>query len=70
MLVVGVPLGLVAGSFLWDRVVEPITSGTATVVPALLLLIVPLVLLAALASSRVAARRAGRRHVSEVLRAQ
>jgi hypothetical protein len=70
MLVVGVPLGLVAGSFLWDRVVEPITSGTAAVVPALLLLIVPLVLLAALASSRVAARRAGRRHVSEVLRAQ
>jgi putative ABC transport system permease protein len=70
ILIIGVPAGLVLGSALWRHIADGIGVHPGAVLSPWLLLIPPLVLLVAIGSSLVPARRAAREQITELLRAE
>jgi ABC-type lipoprotein release transport system permease subunit len=69
-LVIGVPLGLLAGSLLWANVADQLGVRDDPVVTPLLVLLVPASLLVAVVASLSSARRARRLPVATMLRAE
>jgi predicted lysophospholipase L1 biosynthesis ABC-type transport system permease subunit len=70
MLVIGIPIGLVAGSALWNVVADDLGVHDVAIITPLLFLLVPLTLLVAIGASLYPARRARRAPVAEVLRVE
>jgi hypothetical protein len=70
VLVIGLPLGLLLGISVWNRVADGLGVDMGAVLSPWLLLLVPLALLVALAASIVPARRARRAPVADLLHAE
>lgn len=70
MLVIGVPLGLVLGSAVWNTVADDLGVADTAVFSPLLLLLVPLALVVAVGASLYPSRRARRAPVAAVLRVE
>ena len=70
MLVIGIPVGLVAGSAVWHAVAADLGVAETVVLSPLILLLVPLALVVAIVASLYPSRRARRAPVAAVLRVE
>jgi hypothetical protein len=70
MLVIGIPVGLLAGSAIWNAVADDLGVADAVVLSPLILLLVPLALVVAIVASLYPSRRARRAPVATALRVE
>jgi hypothetical protein len=70
MLLLGIPLGLVLGVAVWNRVADDMGVAAGAVVPPFVALLVPLALFVAVVAALLPARRARRAPVADLLRAE
>lgn len=70
MLVIGIPLGIGAGSLLWTRMAEELSVGAHRTIPVALVLLLPLALLLSVAAALSAAGAVRRANVAVDLRAE